>query len=54
MQSITVQKSEGFKVKSPIKMYDLTRNGEVVGTLQPWGVGWDVLDAVLGCLSHDD
>ena len=47
MQNITVRKTEGFNAKSPIKRYDLERNGELVGTLQTWGKDWDVLDAVL-------
>ena len=47
MQFITVRKSESFNVKSPIKVYDLERNGVAVGTLQTWGRTWQVLDAYL-------
>lgn len=47
MQFITVRKSEGFKSKSPIKVYNLERNGVTVGTLQTWGRTWQVLDAYL-------
>lgn len=34
MQNITVCKQEGANYRRPIKAYDVTRNGEVVGTLQ--------------------
>lgn len=47
MQNIIVRKQQGANYKRPIKVYDLERNGEVVGTLQTWGRGWDVFDAVL-------
>lgn len=47
MHNITVRKQEGINYRRPIKVYDLERNGEVVGTLQTWGRTWDVLDAVL-------
>ena len=45
MNLITVRKQEGANYKSPIKVYDVTRNGQVVGTLQTWGRTWEVLDA---------
>lgn len=47
MQNITVRKQEGANYRRPIKAYDVTRNGEVVGTLQTWGVSWEVFDAAL-------
>lgn len=45
MQNITVRKQQGVNYRRPIKVYDVTRNGEVVGTLQTWGVTWQVFDA---------
>ncbi len=47
MQNITVRKQEGSNYRRPIKVYDVTRNGEVVGTLQTWGRTWQVLDPYL-------
>ncbi len=44
---ITPRKQDGVNYRRPIKVYDLTRNGEVVGTLQTWGKTWQVLDAYL-------
>lgn len=51
MQNITVRKQAGANYRRPIKVYDLERDGEVVGTLQTWGRTWDVLDAVLNKVS---
>ena len=47
MQFITVRKQPGANYRRPVKAYDVTRNGEVVGTLQTWGKTWQVLDAYL-------
>lgn len=47
MQNITVRKQEGTNYRCPIKVYDVTRNGQVVGTLQTWGRTWQVLDPYL-------
>lgn len=47
MHNITVRKQEGASYRRPIKAYDVTRNGEVVGTLQTWGHTWQVFDAYL-------
>lgn len=43
--SLTVRKQPGADYRRPIKVYDVTRDGEVVGTLQTWGVTWEVLDS---------
>ena len=51
MNHITIRKTEGFSSKSPVKAYDLERNGVTVGTLQTWGTVWEVLDAALNCVS---
>ena len=45
--TITVRKQEGADYRRPIKVYDVTRDGEVVGTLQTWGRTWQVLDGYL-------
>ena len=47
MQNITVCKQDGANYRRPLKAYDLTRNGEVVGTVQTWGVTWEVFDRYL-------
>lgn len=47
MQSITIQKQPGADYKRPIKLYNVCRNGEIVGTLQTWGREWDVFDTRL-------
>ena len=47
MQHIIVRKQAGVNYRRPIKCYDVTRDGEVVGTLQTWGKTWQVLDARL-------
>ncbi len=51
MQHITIRKQPGASYTSPIKAYDLERNGVTVGTLQTWGIVWEVLDATLNCVS---
>ena len=45
--TITLHKQPGANYRRPLKAYDVTRHGEVVGTLQTWGETWDVLDADL-------
>ena len=45
MHSIILRKQDGASYRSPLKVYDVTRNGEVVGTVQTWGVTWEVFDA---------
>lgn len=47
MQNITVRKQPGTNYRRPIKVYNVTRDGEVVGTLQTWGKTWQVFDAYL-------
>lgn len=47
MQSITVRKQEGASYRRPIKAYDIVRGVEVVGTVQTWGVTWEVFDRYL-------
>lgn len=47
MQSITVRKQSGTNYRRPIKAYDIVRGAEVVGTLQTWGVTWEVFDRYL-------
>ena len=47
MHHTTIRKQPGANYRRPIKTYDVTRNGEVVGTLQTWGHTWQVLDAYL-------
>lgn len=47
MKSITLRKQAGANYRRPIKVYDVTRDGEVVGTLQTWGKTWQVLDPYL-------
>lgn len=44
MQSTTIRKQPGADYRRPIKVYDVTRDGQVVGTLQTWGRTWQVLD----------
>lgn len=44
MQNITLRKQDGARYNSPLKAYDVTRNGEVVGTVSTWGVTWEVFD----------
>ena len=44
MQSISLVKQPGHSSRSPLKAYDVTRNGETVGTLQTWGTSWEVYD----------
>lgn len=44
MQNITIQKQPGSSYHSPLKAYDVTRDGEVVGSLQTWGLTWEVYD----------
>ena len=51
MQSISLVKQPGHKSSNPIKVYDIARNGEVVGTLQTWGTVWEVLDVDLSCVA---
>ena len=51
MQNITIHKQPGASYRSPIKAYDLERNGVTVGTLQSWGTVWEVLDVALNCVS---
>ena len=45
--TITLHKQDGANYRTPIKAYDLERNGVTVGTLQTWGTVWEVLDAPL-------
>lgn len=47
MQHITVRKQAGANYRRPIKAYDVTRDGKVIGTLQTWGRTWQVFDAYL-------
>ncbi len=47
MQHIKILKQDGANYRRPLKAYDVTRNGEVVGTLQTWGKTWQVYDAML-------
>ena len=47
MHHTTIRKQPGATYRRPIKAYDVTRNGEVVGTLQTWGCTWQVFDAYL-------
>lgn len=47
MKHITIRKQDGANYRRPIKVYDVTRDGEVVGTLQTWGKTWEVFDAYL-------
>ena len=49
--TITLHKQDGASYRSPVKAYDLERNGEVVGTLQTWGTVWEVLDTALNLVS---
>ncbi len=51
MQNITLHKQPGASYRSPIKAYDLERNGETVGTLQTWGTVWEVLDTAFNLVS---
>lgn len=44
---ITIRKQAGADYRRPLKCYDVTRDGQVVGTLQTWGVTWEVFDARL-------
>ena len=45
--TIQIRKQEGTNYRRPIKVYDVTRDGQVVGTVQTWGATWQVFDAVL-------
>ncbi len=49
--TITLHKQDGASYRSPIKAYDLERNGVIVGTLQTWGTVWEVLDATFNLVS---
>ena len=49
--TITLHKQDGANYHTPVKAYDLERNGEVVGCLQTWGTVWEVLDATFTCVS---
>ena len=52
MQNITVRKQEGANYRRPIKAYNVTRNGEVIGTVQTWGVSWEVFDRYLNRVAN--
>ncbi len=47
MHHTTIRKQPGANYRRPVKAYDVTRNGEVVGTVQTWGVSWEVFDRYL-------
>ena len=49
--TITLHKQPGTSYRSPIKAYDLERNGVTIGTLQTWGTVWEVLDATFNLVS---
>ena len=49
--TITLHKQDGANYRSPIKAYNLERNGVTVGTLQTWGTGWEVLDTFFNKVS---
>ena len=56
MQNITLVKQPGHSARNPLKAYDVTRDGEQVGTLQTWGTVWEVYDVDLSCVcqaQHD-
>lgn len=44
MQNVTVRKQQGVNYRRPIKVYDVIRDGEVVGILQTWGATRQVFD----------
>ncbi len=52
MQNITIRKQPGANYHRPMKSYDVERGGVTVGTLQTWGIGWDVLDAAMNQVSR--
>ena len=49
--TITLHKQDGANYRSPVKAYDLARNGVTVGTLQTWGTVWEVFDATFNLVS---
>ena len=51
MQNITLNKIAGASYRTPVKAYDLERNGVTVGTLQTWGTVWEVLDSAFNLVS---
>ena len=54
MQNITLHKQPGASYRAhAFKVYDVTRNGEVVGTVESdFGMGWNVKDAALNRVSR--
>ena len=48
---LTILKTENFNSHNPVKVYELMRGSEVIGSLQTWGTVWEVLDATFNLVS---